>query len=82
MITSNTPTPDADRTLESALHRVWGFSSFRPLQREAMEAILAGRDSVVVLPTGGGKSLCARTMDPLFVTTMTGALGSRSSSRR
>jgi len=41
-----------------ALHRVWGFSGFRPLQREAMHAILESRDSVVVLPTGGGKSLC------------------------
>src|SRR5206468_5376054 len=37
---------------------VWGFSEFRPLQREAMHAILGARDSVVVLPTGGGKSLC------------------------
>ena len=36
----------------------WGYTSFRPLQREAMDAILAGRDSIVVLPTGGGKSLC------------------------
>ena len=45
-------------SIEETLHRVWGFSSFRPLQREAMQAILAGRDSVVVLPTGGGKSLC------------------------
>jgi len=44
--------------LEEALHRVWGFSTFRPLQREAMQAVLDGRDSVVVLPTGGGKSLC------------------------
>ena len=66
MTTSSTPTPDADpgsgvhpdRLLEDALHRVWGFSSFRPLQREAMHAILESRDSVVVLPTGGGKSLC------------------------
>ena len=58
MTTSSTPTPNADHLLESALQRVWGFSSFRPLQREAMLAILAGRDSVVVLPTGGGKSLC------------------------
>jgi ATP-dependent DNA helicase RecQ len=40
------------------LHRVWGYSSFRPLQREAIQAVLDGRDSVVVLPTGGGKSLC------------------------
>src|SRR4051794_9583026 len=44
--------------LRDALHRVWGFSEFRPLQREAMHAILDARDSVVVLPTGGGKSLC------------------------
>jgi ATP-dependent DNA helicase RecQ len=47
-----------DAVLIDALHRVWGFSSFRPLQREAMQAILTGRDSIVVLPTGGGKSLC------------------------
>src|ERR1700716_2355958 len=70
MTTSSRPTPDADRVarggsdvdadrvLADALHRVWGFSGFRPLQREAMHAILASRDSVVVLPTGGGKSLC------------------------
>ncbi len=47
-----------DARLSDVLERYWGYSSFRPLQREAMEAILAGRDSVVVLPTGGGKSLC------------------------
>ena len=40
------------------LERYWGYTSFRPLQREAMEAILEGRDSLVVLPTGGGKSIC------------------------
>lgn len=44
--------------LLSVLQTHWGFSNFRPLQREAIEAVLAGRDSVVVLPTGGGKSLC------------------------
>ena len=44
--------------LEDALARYWGYSSFRPLQREAMEAVLERRDSLVVLPTGGGKSLC------------------------
>ncbi|MGI8617608.1 MAG: DEAD/DEAH box helicase, partial [Gemmatimonadaceae bacterium] len=48
---------DASR-LSEVLERYWGYASFRPLQREAMEAILAGRDSLVVLPTGGGKSLC------------------------
>jgi ATP-dependent DNA helicase RecQ len=45
-------------TLEETLSKYWGYTSFRPLQREAMESILDGRDSVVVLPTGGGKSLC------------------------
>jgi ATP-dependent DNA helicase RecQ len=58
MITSSASTPDADRLLLDTLQRVWGFSDFRPLQREAMHAILDRRDSVVVLPTGGGKSLC------------------------
>jgi ATP-dependent DNA helicase RecQ len=42
----------------SVLERVWGYTSFRPLQEEAMQAALDGRDSLVVLPTGGGKSLC------------------------
>src|SRR5437868_14079718 len=36
----------------------WGFRSLRPLQEQAMRAVLDGRDSLVVLPTGGGKSLC------------------------
>ena len=44
--------------LEDAISRYWGYSTFRPLQREAMDAVLSGRDSIVVLPTGGGKSLC------------------------
>src|SRR4051794_5506407 len=35
-----------------------GYEGFRPGQREPVEAALAGRDSLVVMPTGGGKSLC------------------------
>jgi superfamily II DNA helicase RecQ len=50
--------PVSDASLVDVLQRVWGYSGFRPLQREAMHAILQSRDSVVVLPTGGGKSLC------------------------
>src|SRR6202034_4615951 len=44
--------------LPAILQKYWGYDSFRPLQAEAMQAVVAGRDSVVVLPTGGGKSLC------------------------
>ncbi len=49
---------DNEDDLRAALRDFWGYDSFRPLQKEAMLCGLAGRDSVVVLPTGGGKSLC------------------------
>lgn len=44
--------------LLATLHSTFGYSSFRPLQREIIEASLAGRDVFALLPTGGGKSLC------------------------
>ena len=45
-------------TPEAALQHHWGYDSFKPLQKEAVAAALAGQDCLVVLPTGGGKSLC------------------------
>jgi len=42
----------------SVVRQYWGYDTLRPLQEEAMGAALAQRDSLVVLPTGGGKSLC------------------------
>jgi ATP-dependent DNA helicase RecQ len=42
----------------AALEAYWGYSTLRPVQREAMECALGRRDSLVVMPTGGGKSLC------------------------
>lgn len=55
------PVPDrqplTDVSPESLLHLL-GLSTFRPGQRDAVQAALDGRDSLVVMPTGGGKSLC------------------------
>ncbi len=44
--------------LKKLIKKHWGFATFRPLQEDAMRAVLDGRDSLLVLPTGGGKSLC------------------------
>lgn len=44
--------------LRDVLKTQWGYDGFLPLQQEAMQCVLEDRDSVVVLPTGGGKSLC------------------------
>ncbi len=50
--------PNSTGRILEIVRRYWGFDALRPLQAEAIEAALAGRDSVVVMPTGGGKSLC------------------------
>ena len=42
----------------AALREVFGYEAFRPGQRDAIEAILSGRDVLAVMPTGAGKSLC------------------------
>ncbi|MFH1847076.1 MAG: DNA helicase RecQ [Candidatus Omnitrophota bacterium] len=42
----------------SVLRRYWGYDSFLPLQKEAISSILMDEDSLTMLPTGGGKSLC------------------------
>lgn len=51
------PTPTRSRAIDAVLHDVFGYSSFRPGQREVIDAVLAGRDCIALMPTGAGKSL-------------------------
>ncbi|MDE6741901.1 MAG: DNA helicase RecQ [Muribaculaceae bacterium] len=56
MIEKNTK-PDKEAAL-AALRQYYGFSGFRPGQWDSISAILNGRDTIVLMPTGGGKSIC------------------------
>ena len=49
--------PKTDKLLHETLRRWWGFDALRPMQEEIVRSVLAGRDTLALLPTGGGKSL-------------------------
>ncbi|MEY3921388.1 MAG: hypothetical protein RL634_1149 [Bacteroidota bacterium] len=45
-------------TPQEILQQYWGFDQFRPIQEDIIQAVLNGKDSLAILPTGGGKSIC------------------------
>src|SRR4051812_5424882 len=49
---------EPDKKIHETLHKVFGISRLRPGQREVIESIMGGHDTLAVMPTGSGKSLC------------------------
>src|SRR4026207_2416532 len=54
--TKASPTPKID--LNAALQEYFGFKEFKGQQKEILQSLLSGQDTFVIMPTGGGKSLC------------------------
>src|SRR5690554_7090083 len=52
------PPSATGRSPEQVLHEVFGYESFRPLQGDIVQEVVGGGDALVLMPTGGGKSLC------------------------
>ena len=57
-IDADNPSQESSARLTDTLRRFWGYDTFRPGQEAVVRSIAAGRDACVVMPTGGGKSLC------------------------
>lgn len=51
---------------KKVLQKVFGYNDFRPLQSEVIESVLAGNDTLAIMPTGGGKSLCYQIPSLIF----------------
>lgn len=52
------PNPNFEKLKSKVLLHYWGFSTFRENQEEIIDSVVSGKDCLVLLPTGGGKSLC------------------------
>jgi ATP-dependent DNA helicase RecQ len=44
--------------IQQILIKYWGYSGFRPMQEDIIRSVLAGQDTLALMPTGGGKSIC------------------------
>ncbi len=56
-MTNQSPTLSS-QSVRAAFQKIWGYSDFRPPQGEIVHSLLAQRDALIIMPTGGGKSIC------------------------
>jgi ATP-dependent DNA helicase RecQ len=54
----NLPEKTAWNQVRATFQKIWGYENFRPPQAEIISSLLSGKDALVVMPTGGGKSIC------------------------
>lgn len=54
----NNPITTSLNEIRSALKQIWGYDDFRPPQGEIMSSLLSQKDALIIMPTGGGKSIC------------------------
>lgn len=52
------PKPTSLDRARAAFQEIWGYDDFRPPQGEIVSSLLAGKDTIIIMPTGGGKSIC------------------------
>ncbi|MFS8118489.1 MAG: RecQ family ATP-dependent DNA helicase [Microcoleus sp.] len=52
------PEPTLLNQARAAFKEIWGYDDFRPPQAEIVSSLLAGKDTIIIMPTGGGKSIC------------------------
>ncbi|MEG3976095.1 ATP-dependent DNA helicase RecQ [Microcoleus sp. herbarium8] len=52
------PEPTSLNQARAAFKEIWGYDDFRPPQAEIVGSLLAGKDTIIIMPTGGGKSIC------------------------
>lgn len=53
-----TSIPPTWKQIQATFQQIWGYADFRPPQGEIVQSLLAHQDSLIILPTGGGKSIC------------------------